>query len=258
MWDEPHSPKAEQSSTVMDSSSNEIVEASREQWKSVLAADHDRMTSYERIEVEQDVRGKNQLAALSPSVTTTMGLKSLRRKLKRLKETKQHHDLKEDASFATTISTYPKDSVQIKSDRSNRRELKDRILSCQSIIADEVILLRFLLATRLDAEKAVNRLLDYYALAMELFGDAVLTRPILLDDLNRQEKKLLESGWIQLLGTRDAAGRRILTIDEVGPAEPSNILHKVSRRVTVIYAPKSRTLSMITYNYDVMVTWPLL
>jgi hypothetical protein len=104
-----------------------------------------------------------------------------------------------------------------------------RILNQDSVVMNDEVLLRFLLADRLHAEKAAHRIVEYYSLAMELFGDQVLTRPVMLGELNQHERRLLESGWIQLLLTRDTAGRRIMTMDEVGPADTSNIVHKVRR-----------------------------
>ena len=103
------------------------------------------------------------------------------------------------------------------------------ILSNNNIINNEEILLRFIRADRLDTRKALNRLLQYYSLLVEIFGEQVALHQscIRLEDLDRQQRKLLESGWIQLLLTRDKAGRRILTIDEVGPYKQTSIINKV-------------------------------
>jgi hypothetical protein len=183
--------------------------------------------------MEQDVQGKNRLAAISPSVTTNMGMKNLRKELIRMRQenrTEQSsHSVQQQSQSSSYNSTDDSSSSQslAPNPRSQSPTRIHRILTEQSVVANEEILLRFLLADRLDAEKAARRLIEYYSLATELFGDPILLRPILLGDLNRQEQKLLESGWIQLLLTRDTTGRRIMTIDEAGAADPSNISHKV-------------------------------
>ena len=67
------------------------------------------------------------------------------------------------------------------------------------------MLLRFVRADRLDVTKALRRLLDYYTLLLEVFGEHIAFRtnqpPILFEDLDKQQRKLLESGWMQRLKT---------------------------------------------------------
>jgi hypothetical protein len=210
-----------------------VVEAYREEWEKLLVADLNQMTCFERIEMEQDVQGKNHLAAISPSITTKMGMKNLRKELIRMRQENDHkrdqipqqqhcqtHELDQTSS---STSSQLLDNTR----RSNSPTVIGRILNQESVLMDDEILLRFLLADRLHAQKAAARLVEYYSLAMDLFGDKVLARPVMLGELNQQERRLLESGWIQLLLTRDTAGRRIMTVDEVGPADPSNVIHKV-------------------------------
>lgn len=202
-----------------------VVEAYREEWEKLLVADLKQLSNYERIEMEQDVQGKNRLAAISPSITTKMGIKNLRKELIRMRQ--EHENKQGQIPQQQQSQTHDLDQA---TKRCHSPTAIGRILKQESVVKDDEVLLRFLLADRLHAEKAAKRLVEYYSLAMNLFGDEALKRPVLLGELNQQERRLLESGWIQLLLTRDTAGRRIITVDEVGPADPSNIIHKVRMR----------------------------
>lgn len=220
------------------SSSSGGTKASKEEWEKLLARDVESMSRYERIEMEQDVQGKNLLASISPSVTVKMGLKSMRRELIRMRQENSTESQSQKLDQQQQSQTDADDSNDRASasvsepshasvTRSHSPTRVNQILKEDFIIQNEEILLQFLLADRLHAEKAAKRLVEYYAMAVELFGDAALTRPLLIGDLERQEQKLLESGWIQLLLTRDTSGRRIITVDEAGVADPANIIHKV-------------------------------
>ena len=200
------------------------VEGAKERWESVLAKDREQMTEYERIEVEQDVEGKNLLADLEPRVTIGMGLQNLKQELARLQQ--EHLSGSRKADVDTTIAS---SSAHAGTKHSRSPSAEKRILSSPFIVENEETLLRFIRADRLDAQKAAQRMLNYYSLAMELFGENMLQRPILLDDFDRAERRILESGWVQLLLTRDVQGRRIMAIDDTGSSDPTNTVHKVSQ-----------------------------
>lgn len=69
--------------------------------------------------------------------------------------------------------------------------------------------LPFLRADRFDAEKAAERLLQYFDLKEWLFGTEFLTKPVLMEDLDADSRTRLESGHVQILPSRDLAGRAI-------------------------------------------------
>ncbi|KAL3909918.1 MAG: hypothetical protein SGILL_007898, partial [Bacillariaceae sp.] len=205
----------------------DFVQGAKQRWESLLSSDREQMTAYERIEMDQDVAGRNVLAALSPDVTTNLGLKGLKKELERLRQLESDRQIHVEQAAITAHQA----EVSLSSSSSKKRPLSSptvehRILHSAFIVENEETLLRFIRADRLDAQKAAQRMVNYYSLAMELFGDAVLNRPIFLNDLNKKERKILESGWLQLLLARDVHGRRITTMDQVGPANPGNIEHK--------------------------------
>ncbi len=70
--------------------------------------------------------------------------------------------------------------------------------------------LRFLRLTLFDVVKAAQRMVRFIDVAVIFFGDAVLERPVRLQDLSKKEVQLLRSGKHQLMPFRDRSGRRII------------------------------------------------
>jgi len=97
-----------------------------------------------------------------------------------------------------------------------------------SFIDHDEFRMRFLRCELFDIKKAASRFLDYLDLSHELFGDAVLHRPVCLSDFTRAELKVLRKGFFQILPYRDRAGRRVLvcmgaTGDDVEPETRAKI-----------------------------------
>ena len=76
-------------------------------------------------------------------------------------------------------------------------------------ILTKAFLLKFLRAALFDIEKAAQRYFRYLDLIYELFGKVSLTRPLALADLTKREIRYLKKGQMQLLPSRDGAGRRM-------------------------------------------------
>lgn len=72
------------------------------------------------------------------------------------------------------------------------------------------IRLRFLRCDLFDIPAAAKRMMGYLDLTRELFGDVVLTRPIELRDLGKQEMEMLREGDAQPMPFRDRSGRRVM------------------------------------------------
>jgi len=70
-------------------------------------------------------------------------------------------------------------------------------------------LLKFLRASFFDIEKATLRYFRCLDLMYGLFGDVALKRQLMLEDLTKREFLYLKKGQMQLLPSRDRAGRRI-------------------------------------------------
>jgi hypothetical protein len=69
--------------------------------------------------------------------------------------------------------------------------------------------LRFLRCEDFDAKKAAIRLMKFMNFILEIFGAFALFRPIKLTDFKRNEMKVLQSGFLQVLPFRDRSGRKV-------------------------------------------------
>lgn len=77
-------------------------------------------------------------------------------------------------------------------------------------ISSVKIRLKFLRADNFNPRLAAQRLINFFARKLHLFGPEYLTRDIRLDDLSDDDKKSIESGLVQLLPLRDRAGRAVI------------------------------------------------
>jgi hypothetical protein len=70
-------------------------------------------------------------------------------------------------------------------------------------------LLKFLRADRNDPRKAAGRMIRYFDWKLSLFGESKLCKDITFDDLDEDDVKTLKQGYLQILPSRDRAGREI-------------------------------------------------
>lgn len=70
--------------------------------------------------------------------------------------------------------------------------------------------LMFLRSERFNCEKAASRLVNFVEGKLQYFGPDSLGRPILFRDLDRDDVAALKTGYVQLLPSRDSAGRLII------------------------------------------------
>jgi hypothetical protein len=90
---------------------------------------------------------------------------------------------------------------------------------CRQYATNRKFRLMFLRAVRFDAQQAAVRLVSLMERKLEYFGVAALARPLRLSDLDKDELTVLKSGKVQLLPSRDSAGRAV-----VGNFQVSNSL----------------------------------
>ncbi len=90
--------------------------------------------------------------------------------------------------------------------------------------------LRFLRTTIYDVKKAAIRYCRWLDLLVDYFGEAALTRPIYLTDLDEDSNLLLREGGIQLLPGRDRSGRRVIAfMRQLGEGRPLEMRAVVSK-----------------------------
>lgn len=86
--------------------------------------------------------------------------------------------------------------------------------------------LRFLRAENFDTPQAAKRMALHFDFRLNMFGKEVLGRDILLSDLPKVERELIEQGFMQVCSERDRVGRavEIQMMRKLGrepPAEPA-------------------------------------
>jgi hypothetical protein len=85
-------------------------------------------------------------------------------------------------------------------------------------VLDATFRTKFLRAEQYDVVKAANRMLQYLALVLEVYGSVGLMRPIQLSDLHPDAVAIVQEGSFAILPGRDTAGRRVIvSIGDVGP-----------------------------------------
>lgn len=73
--------------------------------------------------------------------------------------------------------------------------------------------LRFLRCERFDPKRAAKKMVKHFEAKRSIFGGGeILGRDITLADLSADDMDTLEAGFLQLLPTRDAAGRVVITL----------------------------------------------
>ena len=77
-------------------------------------------------------------------------------------------------------------------------------------VNDPEFLLSFLRAENYNARLAALRISEHFKHKLELFGEETLVRDIMYDDLNDDEKAILNSGFVQTIPAADRAGRQIV------------------------------------------------
>ena len=80
-----------------------------------------------------------------------------------------------------------------------------------SYVNDVDFRMRFLRIELFDAKKAAHKIVNFLDVAVALFGEYALQRPIRLSDFPEEEMQAIRTGNLQLLPFRDRSGRRIIT-----------------------------------------------
>ena len=104
-------------------------------------------------------------------------------------------------------------SSEIDKIRKNRHAYDRAMFLSPSYVQDKDFRLMFLRSTDFDSRAAANRLVQFFAFKLSLFGIGKLVQDIALDDLrNPQEQQILQDGNCTLLPVSDRAGRTICLI----------------------------------------------
>jgi hypothetical protein len=103
--------------------------------------------------------------------------------------------------------------VKIGTSKSKKEAYAEAKYVNEAYVMDRAFRLMFIRSERYDPKLAAERLITHFAIKRDLFGSGeILGREIRLSDLSDDDMLSLESGFIQVLPTRDAAGRSIFCL----------------------------------------------
>ncbi len=89
--------------------------------------------------------------------------------------------------------------------------LKAREKNSDYVMGKKFVLM-FLRADQFDTKASAARFVAFFQIKLNLFGEDKLDRDIRLDDLDEDDVTCLESGYAQVLNSRDRAGRAIFML----------------------------------------------
>lgn len=105
----------------------------------------------------------------------------------------------------------------------------------EDYVNDRAFRLMFLRGDLLDVKVAAQRMVFHFETKKRLFGDGdVLGRDIRLSDLSNDDMAVLESGFLQVLPTRDAAGRTIFVAAPLFRPSRTTVVNMVRSSVVII------------------------
>lgn len=78
-----------------------------------------------------------------------------------------------------------------------------------SYVGDHVLRMKFLRSEKFNVKKAAERMIRFFDCKLFFFGKEKLCKDITLEDLDKEDLKALKAGYIQILPTRDRAGRPV-------------------------------------------------
>lgn len=93
-----------------------------------------------------------------------------------------------------------------------KRAYDDALVINSEYIFDRDFRLRFLRATLFDVSKAARRFCSHLDLLLEKYGPCALQRPLRYSDMSKSGRDLLKNGTIQVLPSRDRAGRLVVVL----------------------------------------------
>ena len=167
----------------------------------LLANEMEKLSLYEREEIDDQIHGFSSLAAQESSP-----------------------ELIEDSLIAMDNELKKLPSSEL------TRAFRKGISMNSAYLYDKAFRLKFIRAEKFHAKKAAQRFCKWLNVLHSIFGDPALHRPLFLSDLGKDEIKLLRIGSAQFLGSRDRCGRRVaILLDSMGGSDKFSITSRVWR-----------------------------
>jgi len=79
----------------------------------------------------------------------------------------------------------------------------------RNYVLDPGLRIKFLRSEKFDVKKSAERMISFFDIKLQLFGQERLCKEITLQDLDKNVMNSLKAGYTQLLPTRDRSGRAV-------------------------------------------------
>jgi hypothetical protein len=112
---------------------------------------------------------------------------------------------------------------------------KEQPESCQYVLTNRDMHLKFLRADLFDSAKAVRRYLCNIQVLYKYFGIVALQRPIRFSDLGKEEQTDYKTGHFQVMTARDRAGRLILVV--ASAQQMSQVPVSQAQQINEVFTP---------------------
>lgn len=176
---------------ILEEEENEVDQITQEELDALFARDMYDLPTQEREQVLQDIHGVSDALVENPEL--------IQESRTALDQTLQSWIKKDQASSSKT-TTKPKFGAYQRALQQNPAYVQSAKLQLQ-----------FLRADRWDVRRAADRMIRFFTAKEALFEPDRLAKTITIEDLSKDDLKALESGFLQLLPVRDAAGRAIVS-----------------------------------------------
>ena len=183
----------------------------------VLLEELQEMSSAERTKVEEEIHGVSTFAVAEDSETTVEGLVSLEKEIRAIRQEvllSPGQLSSSGDSYDESIWSYLGVNEEISSASVMPSNNQKRLL--YSYVFHRDFRLKFLRADLYDAKKAAHRYLRCVECLLKYYGTYALQRPLMYEDLGKECQDAAKAGFVQILPSRDRAGRLIVVCQPAG------------------------------------------
>jgi len=198
------------SDKVRKSKVDHINESDPDNVDKLLVEELQELSVVDRGMVQEEIHGVSTCAISEDDAQVVESLKCLEEEIRKIRR----EVLASPEQVSKTGNTY---NNSIWSYLAIDDETTPSIRLSYSYIFHQDFRLKFLRADLHDAEKAAHRYLRCIEGLLKYFGDYGLQRPLVFEDLGREGQDAAKEGCIQVLPTRDRAGRLIVVSQAPNP-----------------------------------------
>ena len=182
----------------------------------------------DRGRVQEEIHGVSTCAIVEDENKIIEGLKCLENEIRTIRrEVFLSLDHVSSAGNSYSKSIWPYLAVDEENSSSSTISTNAHKRMLYSYIFHEEFRLRFLRADLYDAKKAAHRYLRCIESLLKYYGNYALQRPLIYEDLGKECQDAAKTGFMQVLPSRDRAGRLVVVCQPVSKEAIMSIVVKL-------------------------------